>query len=56
MDADDDPCTGAVCENGTCVPYMLSCAEGFICCGGECVIFCEDGGEATAPGIVRSAA
>lgn len=27
----DDPCGGTRCENGTCVPYLLSCAPGFVC-------------------------
>jgi hypothetical protein len=32
-----DPCQGARCEGGTCVPFLVSCAPDFACCGaGEC--------------------
>ena len=43
QDADADPCTGARCEGGACVPYILTCAPGFTCCAGECVAGCPDG-------------
>lgn len=32
-----DPCQGTRCEGGTCVPFLVSCAPDFACCGaGEC--------------------
>lgn len=43
QDADADPCTGVRCEGGTCAPYILTCAAGFTCCGGECVADCPKG-------------
>ena len=43
QDADADPCTGARCEGGTCVPYILTCTAGFTCCAGACVADCPDG-------------
>lgn len=29
-----DPCEGVPCEGGTCVPFLVSCAPDFVCCGG----------------------
>lgn len=43
-----DPCTGVRCENGTCLAFMLSCAPGFVCCGGACVESCPAGQSLTA--------
>ena len=31
--ASDDPCAGARCEGGSCVPYQATCDPGFVCCG-----------------------
>lgn len=32
-----DPCEGVRCEGGTCVPFLVSCAPDFVCCGnGTC--------------------
>jgi len=32
-----DPCEGVRCEGGTCVPFLVTCAPGFACCGnGTC--------------------
>ena len=32
-----DPCEGARCEGGTCVPFLVACAPDFVCCGtGSC--------------------
>lgn len=42
-DGDADPCTGVRCEAGSCAPYILTCADGFACCGGECVAVCAGG-------------
>lgn len=37
LDGDSDACTGAACEEGTCVYFIVTCAPGFVCCGnGEC--------------------
>jgi hypothetical protein len=33
----DDPCAGARCEGGSCVPFLATCAPDFACCGnGDC--------------------
>lgn len=37
------PCEGVRCEGGACVPFLVTCASGFACCGnGACCP--EDGG------------
>jgi hypothetical protein len=40
--ASDDPCAGARCEGGSCVPFLATCEPDFACCGnGAC---CPVGG------------
>jgi hypothetical protein len=35
--ASDDPCAGARCEGGSCVPFLATCDPDFVCCGnGDC--------------------
>ena len=33
MPASGDPCEGARCEGGSCVPFLATCAPDFACCG-----------------------
>ena len=47
-DPDADPCTGTACVDGQCVAFIVTCAEGFVCCGnGACCAAC--GGIAGLP-------
>lgn len=35
--ASSDPCAGSWCERGTCLPFLVTCAPGFVCCdNGSC--------------------
>ena len=41
MPAEPDPCTGAVCDAGSCSYTSVACIPGYVCCGnGEC---CAEG-------------
>jgi Raf kinase inhibitor-like YbhB/YbcL family protein len=49
--AEPNPCTGAVCDAGSCSYTSVHCIRGYICCGnGEC---CPEG-EAAASPVVTS--
>ncbi|MDP9409024.1 MAG: hypothetical protein M3P70_00720 [Actinomycetota bacterium] len=50
---DGDACTGAACEEGTCVYFTVDCVPGFVCCGnGECVDVSSDPANCGACGTV----
>jgi hypothetical protein len=46
MSASGDPCEGARCEGGSCVPFLATCAPDFACCGNG--ICCPVGGGCVA--------
>ena len=49
MPAAPDPCTGAVCDAGSCSYTSVACIPGYICCGnGEC---CPEGDAGTLPDV-----
>jgi hypothetical protein len=49
MPAEPDPCTGAVCDAGSCSYTSVACIPGYICCGnGEC---CPEGDAGTLPDV-----
>ena len=33
MPAEPDPCTGAVCDAGSCSSTSVACIPGYVCCG-----------------------
>jgi hypothetical protein len=52
MPAAPDPCTGAVCEAGSCSYTSVACIPGYICCGnGEC---CAEGEADALPDVTSS--
>ncbi len=52
ISADPDPCTGAVCDAGTCSYTSVACIPGYVCCGnGAC---CAEGEADTRPGMTRT--
>jgi hypothetical protein len=47
--AEPDPCTGAVCDAGTCSYTSVACIRGYNCCGnGEC---CPEGEADALPDV-----
>ena len=47
--AEPDPCTGAVCDAGSCSYTSVACMPGYVCCGnGEC---CPEGDAGTLPDV-----
>lgn len=47
---DSDPCTGVLCADGVCSPFIASCAPGFACCGnGQCCATTVCQGDADCP-------
>jgi len=44
--ASEDPCEGARCEGGSCVPFLATCAPDFACCGNGVCCVVGDGCEA----------
>ena len=51
MPAEPDPCTGAVCDAGSCSYTSVACIPGYVCCGnGEC---CPEGDAAASPEVAK---
>ena len=49
LEAEPDPCTGAVCDAGSCAYTNVMCIPGYVCCGnGQC---CPEGEAAASPEV-----
>ncbi len=49
QEAEADPCTGALCDAGSCSYTSVHCIPGYVCCGnGEC---CPEGEAAASPEV-----